>query len=120
MWDNDQEPDTADKSWGNLTDDEQRAARALGFNQRKWDTDDATDKSSNDKFDHIDWKDLPSNVRKAAKTLKFNQSLWDNDKKSPLESKKWTELTPKQQEAAKLLGYEGQTGPRRCCVIPLR
>ncbi|KAL3920484.1 MAG: hypothetical protein SGILL_003239 [Bacillariaceae sp.] len=120
LWENDQEPDTAEKSWGNLTDDEQRAATLLGFNQRKWDADDdgSTDKSSNDKFDHVDWKDLPPNIRQAAKRLKFTKSLWNNDKDSPLESRDWTKLTAKQQDAAKDLGYDQAQWDGNSVAIP--
>jgi hypothetical protein len=118
LWENDQEPDSGDKSWNRLTENEKRAAVLLGFNQKKWDEDSATDKSSNDKYNHISWKDLPANVRKAAKQLGYNKTLWNDDKEPPLESKDWTELTSKQQEAARVLGYDQRRWDGDSVAIP--
>lgn len=32
--------------------------------------------------------------------------MWDGEKKAPSEDKDWEELTPEEQEAAKVLGYD--------------
>lgn len=39
IWDKDEEPPSIDKSWDELSPEEQRAAQVIGYDKGKWDDD---------------------------------------------------------------------------------
>mmetsp|Transcript_9538 Transcript_9538/g.14736 ORF Transcript_9538/g.14736 Transcript_9538/m.14736 type:complete len:132 (-) Transcript_9538:1452-1847(-) len=61
-------------SWKNLPPKVRNYARALGYNQRLWDTD------QEPSLMDYEWKDLTSKQQRSARALGYNQIRWDYER----------------------------------------
>jgi len=52
------------------------------------------------------WADLPENIISAALSLGYNEPVWNSGAPAYTDALYWTELTPLQQEAATVFGYD--------------
>ena len=98
LWNNDKEPEEAEKDWTELTLEQQEAAIVLGYDEAKWNKEDdkkfgsnyqnvsSHDEDAHQKgysdnidtqetvsYDHLDWDELPKEVQVAASKLGFNE-----------------------------------------------
>jgi hypothetical protein len=94
-WDDYGWPESEETSWGDLTLMERNAAETLGYDITSWDT----------KYSDKNWKDVPKNVKEAAMFVGFTQELWNDDSWPEGLNKDWDELTPAEQKAVMVLGY---------------
>ena len=82
-------------------EDEQAAARVLGYSQASWDNESGqeTQPASSEKY----WAQLTHDERAAAGVLGFTDPTWDEQ---PAATRKaWAQLTEYEQQAARALGY---------------
>ncbi|KAL7444225.1 hypothetical protein ACHAXM_009495 [Skeletonema potamos] len=118
-WSDNEDNPTEQKTWNELSPEEQSAANVLGYNEIIWthittaenDDDDSDDEddSGNDRidtFNDLRWDALPSDARQAAEILNFTPTSWDEDAANSLMEKDWEELSDDQKRAAILLGYD--------------
>jgi hypothetical protein len=110
MWETgEEEPESNEKMWEELTSAEQKAAGLLGYTKKTWNHETDTVSSVEEKmpYDGLYFDKLPLEANKAAVCLGYNKEIWDSDGK-PADSKKWNELTPVEQKAAEFLGYDSR------------
>jgi hypothetical protein len=62
------------------------------------------------KYSDKKWADVPENVKEAAMFVGFTQELWYNDSWPEGLNKGWDDLTPAEQEAVMVLGYNKLVG----------
>jgi len=84
LWDENKEPEEAEKDWSELSPEQQEAATVLGYDADKWNKEDGRNVSSFDEdneieikktviYDHLHWDDLPEEVQAAAAKLGFDE-----------------------------------------------
>ena len=114
MWETgDQQPESNDKIWDELSPVEQKAAGLLGYSKKSWNGDNETESSVDEKKSSDDssgvgsenWASLSKEAKSAAKVLGYTSSLWNNDGSAPSESKDWKDLSSRERTAAQTLGY---------------
>jgi hypothetical protein len=96
-------PKSTYEKWEELTLEERDAAMQLGHDQKKLDN----GNSDNDAVNYSDstWRKLPLAIQEAAKVLGYTPKLWNNKKQPPLFGESWENLSSKESEAAKKLGF---------------
>ena len=129
LWDNDEEPELADKDWAELTTEQQEAASLLGYDEAKWDGDGNKPESYNQVLSH-DEEDTPDKgcsdnkeTRETALTSQLELSptsyatsnstcepstqLFSSSPAAPVnyDHIDWAKLPKEVQEAAALLGF---------------
>ena len=57
----------------------------------------------------LHWAELPTPMKEAASTLGCTSQMWDNHEESPQCELFWSELTPEDQRAAMVLGYQSSS-----------
>lgn len=121
LWDNydgrgDDKPESDDKWWANLTDEEQIAANGLCYFRENWDQ---TDMNPNPgyfphplpAFRYVPWRELSADVRRTAREgLGYIRETWNAVDSNPLEaSDTFFDLNLEQQAAAQDLGFYPHT-----------
>ena len=83
-----------------------KAAELLGMDEDEWDDSDDEGKA---RYEDVDWKHLLPDVKAAATELGYTQEMWDSEssgkKKLAIEDKDWDELSQKERDLLKILGY---------------
>lgn len=88
---------TDDLDWKELTDEQQEAAKSLGYTLEIWDG------SGTIPLEEKDWQELSADEQHAAEKLGYNRKSWNSsDKADDLD---WDDLNDEQLKAAKKLGY---------------
>jgi len=104
-------PETYYKSWHGLNLEEQQAAKELKYCEDNWNSPSISDairsKNIHTYWNKYEWKKLNLNIQNLWSILGWNADKWKGAASTYPESeqKKWKELTPEEQQAAKELGY---------------
>ena len=76
------------------------------MDEDEWDDSDDEGKA---RYEDVDWKHLLPDVKAAATELGYTQEMWDSEssgkKKLAIEDKDWDELSQKERDLLKILGY---------------
>lgn len=106
-------PSSAGKDWSQLSQNEQAAARSLGYDKIKWSyasVGDARQSGNPTKYyGNFSWSGMSSILQGFWKTLGYSQSLWDSNGNASSTSKTWAQLSVDERTAAGDLGYDEQT-----------
>jgi len=111
MWETgEEEPESNEKSWDELTPAQQKAASLLGYTKKMWNHENDTVSSVEEKlpYDDFSFDSLPPEAKKAAECLGYSKDIWDSDGEGPYDDKKWDELTSDALKAAEYLGYDSR------------
>ena len=89
------------RKWEDLSEDEKKGARTLGFNRHSW-------KDLFDGFMYLkeDWNSLSNEVKESCEVLGWSEEKWGAQTLMKEESRKWPELTSDEKAAAKVLNFE--------------
>ena len=104
LWNGNGQIPIENKDWEELSDEQKKAAEVLGFDEDEWDDSD----DEGPRYEDVDWKHLLPDVKAAAIELGYTEEMWDSessDKKLDIEDKDWDELTQKERDLLKIIGY---------------
>ena len=88
---------TDNLDWKELSEEQQEAAKSLGYTQEIWDG------SGTIPVEDKDWQELSADEQAAAEKLGYDQKSWNSSDKA--EDLDWDDLNDEQLKAAKKLGY---------------
>jgi len=111
-WDEEIEaPDSEDKDWAELSDEERIAATQLGYVEETWngvEVQEIREPEGNveDFWNAQEWTTLTPAEQALWEKLGWSQASWDEEIEAPdSEDKDWAELDEEEQSAASQLGY---------------